>query len=146
MKSLLIQNGDLVLGQGGFQSVRGEHKVRQDLSFALREPLGIDRFHPDWGSVLEEQIGHAIGPLTEALIRDEVTRIIKTYMVRQQYEMQRDRLLGRGSRFQANEVVEAIKGVVIAQSMDQFHVKITLGLASGESSVIVTSIGANTNA
>ena len=67
MKSFALQNGDLVLGQGGLLTVTGPSKVRQDLSIAMREPVGCDRFHPNWGSVLPNYIGEPITTQIESL-------------------------------------------------------------------------------
>lgn len=58
MYDLKIQSGDLVLANGGEPVyVLGGEKLEQEMSHILLTPLGADRFHPDYGSSLEDSIG-----------------------------------------------------------------------------------------
>lgn len=142
MRSFAIQNGDLVLGQGGFQSVSGTAKVRQDLGIAMREPLGCDRFHPRWGSVLPNFVGEPItqriGPQVEA----EVYRVVRNYMAAKANQMQAEFLRGQKASVTADEVVVNITKVDVAWSMDRVYVRVSLETAGGGNVTMVSSVEA----
>lgn len=126
MKSLMIRNGDIVLEAGEYREVSGEPKVRQDLGIAMREPYGCDRFHAQWGSLLDSYVGQPITAAAEGLIRAEVARLIKNYMAGQQTTMQSDELARRPSRMSSNEVIREVTAIKIDQDFDTIHVKISL--------------------
>jgi phage baseplate assembly protein W len=90
MKTFQIQGGDLVIGPGGYATVSGPKKVLQDLSILVREPYGIDRFHPQWGGILEEFVGQEVNPVSRALVRGEIERLLQNYMVMQSRQIAAD--------------------------------------------------------
>ena len=126
MKQLLIQNGDLVIGSGGYATVRGERRLRQDLAHALREPLGTDRFFPRWGSTLPGMIGGFQTSDTATEVRAEVSRVLQNYVNITAAHIQQDRLGGRTSRFGASEVIARVLGINVATRVDSVDVRIAL--------------------
>lgn len=111
MQTLMIRDGDLVLGPAGFATVSGTAKVFQDLSHAVREPYGSDRFHPRWGSVLPEMIGRRFTGEMRLLIASEITRLVQNYMLTHQEVMQRDAGAGRKQRYRTGEIVSEVKDI-----------------------------------
>jgi hypothetical protein len=127
MRSLLLSQGDLVPGPGGFVTISGPDKVRQDLGVAVREPYGIDRFHPEWGTTLERMIGGVVDKATPSIAR-------------QQYEMQQDRLAGRTSRYKSGEAIDSVSSVDVVQEFDRIYVRVVLEMASGATNTLTTTV------
>lgn len=142
MKTLQLANGDLVIGSGGFVTVTGAAKVRQDLGVAVREPYGTDRFHPRWGSVLVNYIGQPVGPATDMLVRSEVIRLIKNYIAVQGEQMEFDATTGSKTRFVTSEIIQAINKIEVVQERDRYHVRVSLALFSGDLVTLTTSVAA----
>lgn len=109
MKTLAVQDGDLVLGASGYVTTRGLNKTVQDLGIALREHVGIDRFHPKWGSGLNSLIGRPIDVLSQMQLESEARRVINNYMA-----VQREQALHmtqRGAKVQQSEMVAQVVDV-----------------------------------
>ncbi len=71
--------GDLDITTGLLQRVWGIAKLTQDLSLWLREPYQTDRFHPLYGSILDQYIGSIVNKLAEHEIRAEAIRVLNAY-------------------------------------------------------------------
>lgn len=131
MKTLALANGDLVAGPSGHKTITGAAKIRQDLALALGEPLGNDRFHPSWGSVLPSYIGQPIGATTNALIRSEVSRVLAQYVSVHDEYIVLDQQAGNRSRFGTADVVAEILGVSATQDFDTIKVQVSLRTLAG---------------
>jgi hypothetical protein len=140
MEAFQIVNGDLAIGPGGFAMVSGVEKVFQDLSIAIREPFGIDRFHSRWGSQVGDYVGLPANEHAKMLIQSEVTRIVRNYMAAQQGYLQADGVAGQKPRFGTNEIVIDIHDIQIVQTYDAFHVKVILVTQSGDQVTIVRTV------
>lgn len=140
MRGLLIENGDLVVGQGGFALTDGPAKVRQDLSHAAAEPLGVDRFHPRWGSMLDRFVGLSYSDEAVALIKGEMNRLVRNYISIQNYNVREDQRLGRTNRYTAAELVSSIESISVAQNYDRFFVRVTVRTFGGASVVLAGSV------
>lgn len=139
MKQLLIQNGDLVVGAGGYVTVEGERKLRQDLSHALREPVGTDRFAPRWGSTLPGMIGTYQTSETAAQVKAEVSRVIQNYVNLTAALVQQDRLAGTRSRLRSDEVISRIVGINVTRVIDRVDVRVALQtLAGAQTTIAIT--------
>lgn len=141
MKALALQNGDLVVGQGGFATVNGVTKVRQDLGIAMREPLRSDRFHPGWGSALPSYIGMPISQQIGSMVEAEVYRLVRNYMTVKGNEIQQDYLRGSSPHFTMDEVVSNITDVKVSWSMDRIYVQVSLQTAGGSQVTLVNTVG-----
>lgn len=140
MKTLEIKNGDLVIGPGGYSTVSGPAKVKQDLGLAVREPYGVDRFHPRWGSTLPDMIGGTIDDFARMRVVAEVQRIVANYMAVQQDLMARSTAAGRRPTFSSGEAVSAVEAIQVRQTMDRLHVRIVLRTLSGQSVSLVSTV------
>lgn len=141
MRGFLVQDGDLVVGEGGFVLVDGPTKVRQDLSIAASEPYGCDRFHPGWGSLLDRYV--AMGDAVEgvALVRSEIARLVQNHIAIQNYNLQRDSQLGRPPRYKANELVDSIQSINVTQDQDRFFVRVVVSTLAGANIVLNGTVG-----
>jgi phage baseplate assembly protein W len=141
MRTLVIQDGDIVLGSEGFSTIGGYSKLTQDLGAALREPLGVDRFHPTWGSLLPSFIGHAIvGPQVAVAIRSEVYRVIQNYLMVIAEGIKRDSLRSNQTRYEAGEVIKDITSIDVRQEQDRFHVRINIQTLSNQNVTLVQTV------
>lgn len=143
MKTLLIENGDFVIGPGGYAMVSGAKKVEQDLGIAVREPYGSDRFHPRWGSLLHEYVGRysvADGGGTDVLIQAEIQRVVQNYSFAQGDQLERDATMGRRSRFGTGELVDSISSIEIRQETDRYHLRVKIKTLSGEQVSVIRSV------
>lgn len=77
--SLAIRDGDLAVTGSECQVVNGIDKLRQDLTLWLIIRIGSNRFHPTFGSALESYIGSVIVPATQAVVYNEVLRVLTNY-------------------------------------------------------------------
>lgn len=126
MKTFALRNGDLVIGPSGFKTVSGTKKVRQDLSMAIGEEYGADRFHPQWGSTLHRMIGTTIAPDTEFVVRSEVARVIQQYIDIQRFENVEDKMAFRRSRYSTSEIINRVNSINAKISLDTVQVRINL--------------------
>lgn len=131
MKTLAVRDGDLVVGPKGHTILEGEAKTRQDLGLALREPWGVDRFHPDHGSLLYRYVGEPVGIETEALIRAEIFRVVKNLIANQEAILTADNAKGAKPRFTTNEVISGVEGVDVAAQYDRYYVRVRLRTLAG---------------
>jgi phage baseplate assembly protein W len=126
VKTLALSNGDLIVGPGGYATATTAAKIRQDLALALGEPLGNDRFHTEWGSVLPTYIGQPMNEETESLIKAEVARIIEQQMAIQQRDISNDAREGVPSRYATADVIAGIQSLTALIRYDS--IQITVGL------------------
>lgn len=132
MKTLRLSNGDLTLNGRALAEVSGTAKVRQDLRGALAEPLGNDRFHPGWGSRLDDFVAQIADQQTEFDVRGEVSRVISNYASVQRDKVEADIHSGGETRFSTDEILAAVQGVAVTTVGDRINVDIRLQTASGE--------------
>lgn len=142
MKQLQLRDGDFVLGQGGLGTVEGAQRLRQDLGCAVREEIGTDRFHPKWGSILNDYIGREQDIDTTTLVKGEIARVIQNYIVVQSDQMTKDADAGRRARFRADDVIAGVSSIQIQQRTDQMSVRAIVVTSSGEPVVVVKTLGA----
>lgn len=73
-----INAGDFRVVRGGhIQTLSGYRKLVQEMSHALLTPLGTDRFHVNYGSLLEESIGSPLNEEELFAIKIEVRRVLR---------------------------------------------------------------------
>jgi phage baseplate assembly protein W len=141
LKTLLLSQGDLVLGPGGHATVTGSGKVRQDLALALGEELGHDRFHREWGSVVTRFVGAPINAETEIAIYSEVARVLASYIQAQRNALTRDGLNETISRYTTSDVVQAVLSIDAKVGFDTIFISTVLQVASGETVTINRTVG-----
>ena len=111
------------------------------MGIMVREPLGVDRFHPRWGTILEDFIGEPISQESEMRVRAEIQRLIQNYVVMQTRQIQADHDAGRRPRFRPSEIVTDVAGIDIQQRYDRLNVRVHLLTASGEEVTVLRSVG-----
>ncbi len=142
MKTLQLRGGDLVVGPGGHQTVRGTTMVAQDLRCALGEPLGNDRFHPGYGSTLSDNVGRVLESDVEFEVQQEVMRVVGNYSAIQQDRITRDALSAKKARYTSDDVVADVEGVSVKADMDSIRVNIALTMLDGTAVPISTGVTA----
>ena len=133
MKTLALSGGDLQVSATGHQTISGTPKIRQELALSLGEAYGADKYHPEFGSILDDFFGEPISDLTQSSVESEVIRVIQQYIAIQQQQVLQDNLAQRASRFDASDVVTGITGVNAQVSYDTIKVTVTLQTAAGTS-------------
>lgn len=141
MKTFQLRSGDFVVGAGGFVEISGTQKVYQDLSVLVREPLGGDRFHPEWGGILGEFIGETITGEVAADVKNEISRLIQNYMVMQANQISADNAMSRRPRFRPEEIVAGVDSIEVQTLHDRINVRVRVRTAAGESVDIVRTVG-----
>lgn len=140
MKTLALVNGDLALGDGGYQTLTGTARIRQDLALALAEPYGHDSYHPEWGSVLGSYVGEPLTGELELLVRSEVVRVLQQYVAAQAADIAADSLSGSRSRYSYGDVVDQVTSISTTVSFDTCQVKVVLQTRSGSSVTILRTV------
>lgn len=141
MKTFKLEGGDLVIGSGGFTTVRGSDKLQQDLGAIVREELGTDRFHPRWGTVLHRYIGRPIDRESAMYVKGEINRLLQNYMMVQTNLLQADATAGHRPRFTPSEVISAVREVSVQQRRDYFNIKVTVRTFAGADVTILRTVG-----
>lgn len=126
MKTLALADGDLVLSGRGHATVDGVFKTMQDIGIALREEFGVDRFHPNWGSLLPNMIGRPFDEDVLLDVRSEVVRIVNNYL-----NVQRDTVLRRaaGARVSSSEIIDRVDKVQVVPK-DYGRIDVTIFLVT----------------
>ncbi|MEU9405620.1 hypothetical protein AB0E08_07935 [Streptomyces sp. NPDC048281] len=140
MKQLALVGGDLVLGDGGYRTVTGAARIRQDLALALAEPYGNDSYHPEFGSVLAAHIGEPLTAELELLVRSEVVRVVQQYVDAQQAQIAADALSGSRSRFSHQDVVQSVQSIVTDVQYDTIKVTIAITTQSGATVKVLRTV------
>ena len=141
MKQLQLRDGDLVLGSGGLGIVEGAARLAQDLGCAVREEIGTDRFHPKWGSTLNDFIGREADVDTASLIQSEMGRVIQNYVVIQSDQITKDSDAGLRSRFKSGDVIVGIGSIQTQRQADKINVRASVQAASGETVTVTRTVG-----
>lgn len=140
MKTLALVGGDLALGDGGYRTLTGSARIRQDLALAMAEPYGHDPYHPEYGSVLGSYIGQPITPELELLVRSEVVRVLQQYIGAQQAQIAADALSGARARFSYADVVDEITSLTTTVLYDTLRLAVTLRTRTGQTVRILRTV------
>ena len=141
MKQLELRDGDLVVGPGGFATVSGARRVQQDIGAVVREAVGTDRFHPRWGTVLQDYVGGVQTTESFMLVRAEIERLIHNYIVLQTEQITSDMDAGLRPRYSPDEIVADVGNIEIQQRYDQINVRVSIHTYRGEEVTILRSVG-----
>lgn len=141
MYTLQLRNGDFVLGSGGFQTITGASKVVQDLRCALVEPVGNDRFHPGYGSLLQDFIGEPLDEILAFSVQQEVARVVQNYSAVQRDQIEADVLSGLASRYNSADVIANLSDIKSTLVGDRLYVQVALTTLDAQSLVLTTNVG-----
>lgn len=136
-RSFKIVEGDLALSGSTLTTVSGVEKLIQDVDTWLKENFRVDRFHPQYGSVLDSMIGEVLDDTTEHRVQIEVLRVLSNYQ-----QLQLQRVQKSPDFFSADELLDSINEVEVAVNYDSVQVNISMTTGSGrtvESNVSIES-------
>jgi phage baseplate assembly protein W len=142
MRALQISNGDLVIGQGGYQEVTGRDKVTQDLTVATLTPYGADRFHPGFGSTLGNRVGDPINAMTVANVQAEIQRVITNYMLVQKAILQAYQAKGYEAPYSTGDLVVKIRDLDVQATQDTLNVVASVETLAGQTASVTTQVTA----
>ena len=135
-RSLRLENGDLAVKSSRAQLVSGEDKLKQDLDCWLKENFGSDRFHPLYGSVLDQHIGGVINNDTAFFLKSEVLRVLTNYQ-----QLQLRRVRANPALFSPQQLLDEIVSVGTSSEYDRINVVVTYRTAKGTVGQIGMSVG-----
>lgn len=143
MKTLALVNGDLAIGtNGAYLLYSGVSRIKQDLTLALTEEYGTDRFHPTYGSIVQSYLGQVLSAELMQLVRAEVNRVLQNYLIIQQNEVLRDSLVDVANRYDTSDVVQAVDAVQARAVLDTIYLSATLTTLSRETVTISRQVSA----
>ena len=141
MKALRLEGGDLVVGAGGFETLSGPTKVAQDLRLALGEPMGNDRFHPGFGSVLDTFIGQTQDDDITFQVEQEVLRVTSNYSLVQEDLIRRAVWSNQPAR-NTDEVFGRVSAIKFTSHPAMISAEIMVETVDGSAFVVETETGA----
>lgn len=143
IKTLALVNGDLAIGtNGAYLLYSGVSRIKQDLTLALTEEYGTDRFHPTYGSIVQSYLGQVLSAELMQLVRAEVNRVLQNYLVIQQNEVLRDTVIDVANRFDTSDVVQSVDNVAARAVLDTIYLSATLTTLSRETVTISRQVTA----
>jgi len=117
---------------GQLQIIWGIDKLKQDIDLWLRERFGIDRFHPRFGSDLENYIGGIVDDDTSTEVSEEVLRVLRNYMAVQQQAFRNN-----PQEFSLSELLMEVVSVSSRVHYDTVSTSVTV--ANGERAAVTTN-------
>lgn len=135
--SLQVANGDLVQQGSQLSIVYGSDKLRQDMTLWLAERYGVDRFHPAYGSNLENYIGGVVGKGTQSMIYSEVMRVLTNYQ-----KVQFQGFKGNPNLYSLAELLWSINHVNVGVTYDQ--VSVSVGVSNGQQQPTTVNVSQGT--
>lgn len=88
--SFMVAEKDIALKGSHVGLVYGRDKLIQDLTLWLTERYRSDRFHSNYGSILDGFIGEVMDRMTASEVEAEVHRVLQNYQMVQYRRMQDD--------------------------------------------------------
>ena len=136
--SLELKNGDIGLSGTSLGVVTDAAKLQQDLVCCILTPLGFMNLHPDFGSILEENL---INPETQiigtqqwkraaALVRSELLRICQNYQQQQIARNEQDGIRFGKPTLTPGEILLRVISIDFVQSEDHLLCKLKLEIGN----------------
>ena len=148
MQQLALVHGDLMIGtDGSYLMVTGAQRIQQDLTLALSDIYGTDRFHPSWGSILPEYLGNINNATMLTLVKAEVNRVLQNYLtitqsgVIQQSMMNVANNNNPGASYTTSDVVRSVDSINVSATLDTIYVSVSLTTLAGQSITIGQKVG-----
>ena len=141
MKTFALVHGDLVIDtSGSYQFYSGAPRIKQDLTLALTEEYGFDRFHPKYGSIIRSYLGQIISPEMQSLVQAEVNRVLQNYIILQQNSVLRDTVVDVEGVFDTSDVVRSVDDITVRTLLDTIYLSATLTTLARESITITRQV------
>lgn len=152
--SLRIKNGDLAPEGNRFAQVNGTAKLVQDLKCSILESRGFDRFHPEFGSIIDggideygnyspSLIGETDWDFAALKIESEIRRICTEHQRRQIERDKIDRTRYGRSTIDPSEMLDSVSRVEIQQAQDKMMVNVLIRTASGATTSLRVPVADN---
>lgn len=135
--SLAIADGDLVQKGSRLDVVYGIDKMKQDVNCWLLERFGGDRFHVNYGSILQDFIGGIAKESTRVEVQAEIFRVLQNYQ-----SMQLRRFKENPEKLSASELLVSIDNISVKLNYDT--IRATLKLRNGSNQSTKISISTST--
>lgn len=132
--SLALSDGDLVQQGSNLGIVYGTDKLVQDMTCWLEERLGVDRFHPRYGSVLPNFIGGVVTASTQAAVQSEIDRVLGNYQAVQQQAFGNNPQL-----FSLDELLNALTDVNVGITYDTVSAAVSVSTGANTLASVSTS-------
>lgn len=123
--SLALDSKDIQIKGSVLGIVYDTSKLEQDLQTWLKERYGCDRFHTNYGSILDNFIGSAINDQSAYQVEAEVTRVLLNYQA-----LQRRKLVEQPQSLSAAEILYSVDSVDAKTFYDTVYVSIRVRTAS----------------
>ena len=117
----MVAEQDIKLKGSHVGLVYGRDKLIQDLTLWLTERYRSDRFHSNYGSILDGFIGEVMDPMTASEVEAEVYRVLQNYQMVQYRRMQDD-----PTSLSPEEVLVEVEGVNAKVDFDSVVVVISI--------------------
>lgn len=140
MKGLAVIDGDLVLFGGSYLTLTGSARIKQDLTFALRDEYGADVNHPYWGSTLRRFIGSPIDDSLQQQVSIEIQRVLSNYISMQADQVNQAITNGVRGSLDTSDVVQSVTAIDVAPEADKIRVSVKLRTMAGESVAITQTV------
>jgi hypothetical protein len=135
--SLRIEDGDLAVTGSQLDLVYGVDKLNQDLGLWLRERYGGDRFHTNYGSILQEFVGGVVGDAAKHEVQSEVLRVLQNYQAVQYRTLQQE-----PSKMSQSELLAAVDDIKTSVSYDTVLVQLRFRNGINQSSTLAVGTSA----
>lgn len=133
MYQLSLVGGDLMIGtDGGYLTLTGADRIRQDLALALNDYFGSDRFHPGWGSIVTDYLGSVNDAQAQALVKAEVNRVLQNYLIIQQQGVVQQSMTGVTGSYSTADVVRSVDDITVQALMDAIFITVRLSTTAGQ--------------
>jgi len=132
----MLEDGDLAVRSSRAQLVSGQDKLKQDLDCWLKETYGSDRFHPLYGSVLDQFVGGVINDNTAFFLKSEIIRVLTNFQ-----KLQLRRVQANPSLFSPQQLLDEIVSVITSANYDTVNAVISYNTATGAPGQIGMSVG-----
>lgn len=124
--SFKLRDGDLSTNGSVLALAYGKDKLLQDVNLWLKELYQVDRFHPSYGSVIDNFIGNIINIRTEHDIIAEVYRVMTNLQ-----NLQVRRLKINPEKYTPDELLHSVTNVFTQVRFDTIVVTIFFQSVSG---------------
>jgi phage baseplate assembly protein W len=148
MYQFALVSGDFMIGtNGSYTTYTGAQRIQQDLTLALSDVYGTDRFHPSWGSILPSYLGTINSPTMQTLVKAEVNRVLQNYLIITQSGIIQSSMMNvtndndPSQSYSTADVVRSVNSINVSSNMDTIYVSVSLTTLAGQSITVGQKIG-----
>lgn len=132
--SFALVDGDLAQVGNQLGLVGGIDKLKQDVQLWLMERYGVDRFHLNMGSTLQDFVGGIVNSATAAEVHAEVFRVLQNYQT-----LQLRKFKEHPELMSLSELLVSVDDIIASTSYDAVNVVTKLRNGSDQNTTITVS-------